>query len=90
MSEADYLLLILKERGVICVKFTTAFCTTCPEAWVQQHREIIAYVSDINECAENADNCDKETSTCANQDGSFRCLCNKGLARADSRSCMGT
>lgn len=34
----------------------------------------IFFVADIDECAENLDNCDEITQTCVNSKGSFRCI----------------
>ena len=52
------------------------------------YAKIFLYLSsDIDECAENTDNCDQH---CINTVGSFTCACNAGYRLAlDFRSCDG-
>jgi hypothetical protein len=46
---------------------------------VNEHKGCIAtYVSDIDECSKNLDNCDKETQICNNFPGGFNCSCREG------------
>ncbi|XP_023930883.1 fibrillin-1 [Lingula anatina] len=44
---------------------------------------------DIDECAQNLDDCNSNTSTCNNNDGSYTCSCNSGflLEQSDQRTC---
>ncbi|KAJ8038780.1 Mucin-like protein [Holothuria leucospilota] len=49
---------------------------------------------DIDECAENIDDCNPTTSTCVNEPGTFRCACNDGFMRngsvcQDVNECLG-
>ena len=46
---------------------------------VNEHKGCIAtYVSDIDECSKNQDNCDKKTQMCNNSPGGFICSCREG------------
>ena len=45
------------------------------------------YSSDVNECQENVAECDKQAD-CYNTDGSYLCVCNKGLY-GDGFYCSG-
>nr|CAB3262801.1 uncharacterized protein LOC100183467 [Phallusia mammillata] len=44
---------------------------------------------DIDECAENLDNCSKTSETCSNTQGSFFCSCKENYARVNG-SCVNT
>ena len=47
----------------------------------------IIFISDIDECLMDTDNCD-ENAACANVIGNFECSCNDGYS-GDGVSCIG-
>ena len=58
---------------------------------LNQPREIsfqIAFI-DIDECAENSDQCDRSTTTCQNSAGSYSCPCFSGYDSVDGFKCYG-
>ena len=46
------------------------------------------YITDIDECALEQDNCDPSSATCTNTIGSFECACLAGFT-GDGVSCEG-
>ena len=48
---------------------------------------VVIYFLDIDECAENSDNCHNAT-VCTNTIGSFKCHCPAGLS-GDGITCIG-
>lgn len=55
----------------------------------------IFFVTDIDECGEQSDTCDRATQTCVNSKGSFRCIdrkptCDFGYRyNEDQETCLG-
>ena len=48
----------------------------------------LSLFSDIDECAEETDNCAATIATCTDTEGSFTCACNIGYS-GDGVSCTG-
>ncbi len=46
------------------------------------------FISDIDECDDNLDNCARDNAECTNTIGSFTCACDPGYS-GDGTVCMG-
>jgi len=55
-------------------------------------QDVNGFVADVDECKARWDSCDKTTTRCVNNDGSFACTCLPGYTKDDnmSTSCFGT
>jgi hypothetical protein len=47
------------------------------------------FETDINECQEGTDNCDRQSTYCSNVEGFFYCYCNPGYGYVNSTYCKG-
>ena len=45
--------------------------------------------SEIDECADGSNTCDRNTTTCDNTPGSYRCICKQGYHQNDGYKCAG-
>ena len=54
---------------------------------VTGHNDSLCLTLDTNECEDSLDTCDQD-ATCANTDGSFRCMCNLGFT-GTGMNCTG-
>ena len=54
---------------------------------VTGHNYSLCLTLDTNECEDSLDTCDQD-ATCANTDGSFRCMCNLGFT-GTGMNCTG-
>ncbi|CAD5120106.1 DgyrCDS8684 [Dimorphilus gyrociliatus] len=61
-------------------------CDPCPEGYVASSDK--TRCNDVDECAENKDNCDKSSTKCVDIDGSYRCECLEGLKNFNKTSCI--
>ena len=49
------------------------------------------YFTDINECVERSDSCDRINGDCINIPGSYQCVCNEGYELDDDGlTCKGS
>ena len=73
---------------------TVSMATASPatvRAWVQSTRHNVSLslsLTDIDECEEVSDNCDKVRGFCTNIPGSFNCSCRDGYS-GDGVNCIG-
>lgn len=44
--------------------------------------------TDVDECAENKDDCDNEHMSCVNKEGGYKCVCDEGYEKNDVDACV--
>lgn len=61
---------------------------TCPKTKKHLVLNLLNFVSDNNECAQNTHTCSLTRGVCKNTPGSFRCSCKPGFI-GDGHNCKG-